>query len=46
VDLIHEDTKTAVHDLMDLFRIEALKHSRRAGYIPKEDRDELALTLD
>ena len=46
MDLVHEDTKTPVHDLVDRLWVQVLKHGRGVGYVSKEDRDELAFTLD
>ena len=37
VDLVHQDLETAVHDLMDLFRVKLLRQSGIAGQISEED---------
>ena len=46
VDLIHQDTETAVHDLVDILRIELLGHGSEARHIREEDGHELPFTLD
>ncbi len=46
VNFIHEDTKTPVHDLMDLLRIEIFKDGRRVSYVGENDGDEFALTFN
>ena len=45
VDLIHENTKAAVHDAVDLFRVELLGEGGEVRDVGEEDGDELALTL-
>jgi hypothetical protein len=46
MDLVHEEAKTPIHDLVNRFRVEVFKHGRRVGNIREEDRDELPLSLD
>jgi hypothetical protein len=46
VDLVYENPKTPVHDLMDIFRIEILKHGRGLSHIHKQHCHELAFTFD
>jgi hypothetical protein len=46
MDLVHENAKTAVHDLMDRLRIEVLKHGCGVRNIREEDSYYFPLSLD
>jgi len=46
VNLVHHDTKTAVHDLVYRLGIEVFKHGRRIGNVREHDGDDFPLTLD
>ncbi len=43
MDLIHEDLKAPVQDLMDLFRVQLLREGGVGGHVGEEDSDDLAL---
>ena len=46
VDLIHEDLKGTVHDLVDFLRVELLRHGCVIGHIREEHRHQFALSLN
>ena len=46
VDFIHENTEAAVHDLVDFFRIELLRHGGEPSHIREHHRHELALAFN
>jgi hypothetical protein len=43
---VQEDMKAAVHEGMDLLRIEALREGGEPGHIGKQDRDLFALPFE
>jgi len=46
VNLSHQDPAAAVHDLVDVFRVELLRDGREPGHVGEHDRHQLALPLD
>jgi hypothetical protein len=46
VDLIHQDLKASIHNLMDFLRVKLFCHGGVIGHISKEDCDQLALTFN
>jgi hypothetical protein len=45
VDLIHQDLKATIQDLVDLLRVQLLGEGGVRGHIGEEDGDDLALAL-
>ena len=46
VDLVHQEPKTPVHDLVNCLRVEVLEHGRGVGHVREEDGDELPFSLN
>ena len=46
VNLIHQNPETSIHDLMDLLRIELLRHGGVIGHIRKKHGHNLPLALN
>ena len=45
VDFIHQDPAAAVHDPVDVFRVQLLRKGRKPGHVGEHDRYQLALAL-
>ena len=45
VDFIHQDPAAAVHDPVDVLRVQLLGHGRKPGHVGEHHRHQLALAL-
>jgi len=46
VDFIHQHLKAPIHDLMNFFRVDFLRHRGIVGHISKQHRHQLPLPFD
>ena len=46
VDFIHQNLKAPIHDLMDFFRVDFLRHGGKVGHIRKKHSYQLPLAFD